>query len=661
MPFRLKSNKASYLLNIFVDGLLLLISFIIIYFVKRGNIEVEPAFLNFLPVYFLSWFFSTIAGKKFRLNGNKALIILLKPYILCILIQVGLLSVLLYGFKWFALSRFIIFGSVGLFFLSEIFLLSGSYIYPILFKKGKSAEPNFSFYFFLLEFLLITSTFLGIYFYKRGNLNLTDDYKAVFVILYFTWVFIGLSVHKFTVYSGRNYLKTLWPFVKATMIQLSVLSFFVFTFRILEYSRLILFGSVLIFAAFEYFVVTIAYLYKKPLESDETTLEFFHAGILSEPEEIIKEPESERLFKGKHKITDVEIEAIGFKKKLENVYLKNFPNVFKFLEETIDLNSIDLMTSEIISSGNPYNIEILPNDSLSFFLNLHEINDFRHINQYFMQVHDKLIWNGVFVSRFETYDKRHDRIFKKYTYYLAMIVYSFDFIWKRVFPKLPFFQKVYFAISKGRKRVFSKTEALGRLYFCGFEIIALEEIDNYIYFAVKKAKECSNESNPSYGPLFKMKRTGKGERSIYVYKFRTMHPYSEFLQDFITQRNGYGSNGKIGDDFRTTAWGKFLRKYWLDELPQLINVIRGEMRLIGARPLSNRVYKDYPEEIKKMRHKYKPGCFPPYVSLLMQNMEASIEAERIYLFEKEKRPIFTDVKYFGLAVYNILTNKIRSA
>jgi lipopolysaccharide/colanic/teichoic acid biosynthesis glycosyltransferase len=662
MPFYFKSKKISYFLNLSVDGFLLFASFFLIYFTKRGHIHIEPTFINFIPVYILSWFISTIAGRKFKSTGSDALFTHLKPYILSIFIQIGLLSIILYGFKWYELSRFIIFGSLGVFFLTEIFLLSGSYIYPFLFKKGKSVESNFSFYFFLLEFLLITATFLGVYFYKRGTIELSDDYKAIFVILYFTWIFIGLSIHKFRVYGGRNYLKTLWPFFKATIIQLGILSFFVFAFRILEYSRLILFGSVLIFAAFEYVVVTIVYLYKKPLESDEASIDFFHAGILSEPEEVKSESESERLFSGKYKITEAEIEARGFKKKLEHVYLKKIPDVFNFLDETIELNGIDLMTAEIISSGNPYNVEVLPDKFLSFFLNLHEVNDFRHINKYFMHVHDKLIWNGVFVSRFETYAKRRDRIFRKYSYYLATIIYFFDFIWKRIFPKLPFFQKIYFAVTKGRKRVFSKTEALGRLHFCGFEIIALEEIDNYIYFAVNKSKECSTEPNPSYGPLFKMKRSGKDDRSIYIYKFRTMHPYAEYLQNYLISRNGYSNNtDKILDDFRLTGWGRFMRKYWLDELPQIINFLKGDLSLIGVRPISKSGLQRFSPGFLEIREKYKPGCIPPYVALRMQSIDLYEESEKIYLTEKEKQPFLTDVKYFYLAMYNILTNKIRSA
>ncbi len=661
MPFHLKSKKASYWLNMGLDALLLLTSFFVIYYTKRGHVYVEQNFLDYLPLYLGAWFLASLLGRKFKSDKAQNLSDHLKPYIRSILLQIGFLSIFLYALKWFDLSRFIIFGSVGLFFLLELVVLSGSFAFPRMFKKEKSAVSNFSFYFFFFEFLLITGAFLGLYFYKRGTLELSDDYRAVFVIIYFVWIFIGILVHKFHVPAGRNYLQTLWPFVKSTLIQMGVISFFVFTFRVLEYSRLILFGSVALFALFEYLVVSLVYIFKKQPVTDEPQLNFFAAPLLREPEVEAAPPESERIYEGKYRIKDAEIESLGLRKKLQTVYLKKFPALFKFIDDTVDLDTVDMMTSEIIKSSTLYNVEVFPDNSLDFFMNLHEVNDFRRVNNYFLTVHQKLKWNGVFVGRFQTFTKRRQQIFKKYPYYLAAIVYLFDFIWTRVFPKLPFFQKVYFAFTKGRDRAFSKAEALGRLYFSGFEVVALEEIDDYIYYVVSKKKEPSAETSPSYGPLFKMRRVGKNGQPIYVYKFRTMHPYSEYLQEYITRRNGYAENGKIKDDFRATAWGKFLRKYWLDELPQLINVFRGEMRLVGIRPLSNRFLKEYPPEIRDLRLKYKPGCVPPYVALKMQDVESYIESERIYLTDKQKAPFTTDIKYFSLAVYNIVTNKIRSA
>ena len=61
-----------------------------------------------------------------------------------------------------------------------------------------------------------------------------------------------------------------------------------------------------------------------------------------------------------------------------------------------------------------------------------------------------------------------------------------------------------------------------------------------------------------------------------------------------------------------------------------------------------------------MRLKYKPGCITPYVALKMQSVGEYLQSERIYLEQKEKHPILTDVRFFFKAVYNILTRKIVS-
>jgi lipopolysaccharide/colanic/teichoic acid biosynthesis glycosyltransferase len=332
-------------------------------------------------------------------------------------------------------------------------------------------------------------------------------------------------------------------------------------------------------------------------------------------------------------------------------------DVHHFVTNHVDLsdnNTVILRTRSIET------INHLTNE-LTALVNLKKINDVRRVNKFFEEVNSHLKEGALYIGAVEVSEQRKARIFRKLPKSIANLIYTLDFILRRVLPKLNFTKGFYFFVTDGRNRVMSKAEVLGRLVACGFEIENLKSIGETLYFVAKKVRVPAYDLKPSYGPLFKMKRIGKNGKIIQVFKFRTMHPYAEYLQDYVIRTNGYQDIGKPADDFRIATWGKFLRKYWLDELPQLINVARGEMKLVGIRPVSTRFLNEFPEDIKALRLKQKPGCVPAYVSLLKQSVDGFIEAESIYLREKAKHPYTTDIKYLTKAIFNILSNKIRSA
>jgi len=641
-----------------LDGLLLFISFCVAYYAKRGHLffYTETVYIKALPMFTLSWVVSHIVTNKLANNGNEPFLLRPKAYIVSVFVFVGTMSLYLYALKLYDLSRLIVFGTICIYFMLEVFLFSGIYFKIRHLKK----KDIFSLIFFLLEFLIITGSFYAFYFFKRDSFALTKEYKIVLLLVYVSWCCIGLLVHNFHIPQERNYLKVIWPFLKSFFILISIISFFVFGVRIIEFSRLIIFGSLTVFALSEFFIVSGYYFLTEPSETDEPEITLFKTAILNEQlmlERIVKENKPE--FK-KHRLVEIVEHSISIRQKLENIYLKKFPELFQFIDRSLDLSTADIISSEVINSANLYNVEILPDDSFDLFINLHELNDFRRINQYLIEVNRILKQGGVFISRFEPKQKRRIHFLQKYPYYLANTLYFLDFIWKRCFPKLPFLQKVYFAATKGVNRVLSISEGLGRLYFCGFEVIDLTEIDSFLYFIVKKVEKPLDDVKPSYSPIFAMKRIGKHGKPIYIYKFRTMYPYSEFLQDYVVQRFGYGSKGKVRDDFRVTSWGKFLRRFWLDELPQLINFFKGDLALVGVRPVSERFLSEYPHDLKEIRLQHKPGCFPPYVAYRKQKIEEYIESERKYFLEKMRHPFLTDIKILFLVVYNIVTNKVRS-
>jgi exopolysaccharide biosynthesis polyprenyl glycosylphosphotransferase len=88
------------------------------------------------------------------------------------------------------------------------------------------------------------------------------------------------------------------------------------------------------------------------------------------------------------------------------------------------------------------------------------------------------------------------------------------------------------------------------------------------------------------GPvLFKQKRIGEGGRFFYIYKFRSMVVNAEALQATVTKTSADGKTlHKHKDDPRVTRIGRIIRKTSLDELPQLLNILRGDMSIVGPRP-----------------------------------------------------------------------------
>jgi lipopolysaccharide/colanic/teichoic acid biosynthesis glycosyltransferase len=328
-----------------------------------------------------------------------------------------------------------------------------------------------------------------------------------------------------------------------------------------------------------------------------------------------------------------------------------------YFAQFIELEDKDTL---VISTTNIFNI--LNHEKVNSILNLSRINNIRYVNKFFEEVNSKLDVEGRYIGCVETFDERKKRKKVNKIPVLRTVYFALEFIFLRVFPKVWGLKKIYFTVTRGRNRLLSKAEALGRLVSCGFEIIDYKHINGLLYFVVKKKTEPKFDMNPSYGLLYKMPRMGKNNKTIGVYKFRTMHPYAEYLHGYILDQNGYSESGKPADDFRLTPWGKFFRRYWLDELPQLLNVLKGELKLVGIRPVGERYFQDIPKELQELRKTQKPGCIPPYVSLNAKSDVESVQnAEKAYLIEKLKNPYFTDTKYFFKAIWNIVFKRKRSA
>lgn len=119
----------------------------------------------------------------------------------------------------------------------------------------------------------------------------------------------------------------------------------------------------------------------------------------------------------------------------------------------------------------------------------------------------------------------------------------------------------------------------------------------------------------SNGPIFfKQKRVGQFESEIEVYKFRSM----------VTDAESKGLKITVGRDPRITNSGHFIRKYKIDELAQLINVVNGTMSLVGPRPEVQEYINEYPKPIKDKVLSVKPGI-TDYASIEFKDENSMLE------------------------------------
>lgn len=287
------------------------------------------------------------------------------------------------------------------------------------------------------------------------------------------------------------------------------------------------------------------------------------------------------------------------------------------------------------------------------------MNALRYLNRYLRRANAKLKMDGYFICAFDTSGKRKIKIFSAYPKIIAYIIYYLDFFWNRMCPKMYLTRRFYYLCTKGVRKVFPRPEVLGRLYYTGFDVVCERYIhDRFCVIAQKKRLPCSEHH--VYGLFIKLRRVGKDGKLFNVFKFRTMFAYSEYLQSYVYENNELDLGGKFKDDYRITEWGKLLRKYWLDELPMIINILKGQMKLVGVRPLSQQYFNLYSPEIQQLRIKTKPGLLPPFYVDMPKSLKEIQESEKRYLEAYLEHPFKTDWKYFWAIFRNIVFKNKRS-
>jgi lipopolysaccharide/colanic/teichoic acid biosynthesis glycosyltransferase len=468
-----------------------------------------------------------------------------------------------------------------------------------------------------------------------------EGYWALFGVLAVLWVLVGMVVQVY-----RSYKETwFWQAWLALIVDAAILiglCWWLLPQMPWQLSPRVAQWTILVVGAMETFVVLMEHYWKYATNMTVQPIQIEHRSnaVAMRPDE----PRSELSMQSVHQSV--------LSVTTEEDYLM-----------LLDKARLDSRQTKSICDRNRFAFLQIPDYQYKTLVDLTLLNDAKGINRRFCIVNQKLPDDGRYVCCYRPQEYMKNKFLRSYPPVIRWFAYCLYFFRKRVLPRLMLTSRLYYDLNKGRKRMLSKTEVLGRLYYCGFEVDEIVPMGHIEYvFAHRHSQPYPQEQMKIYGPMIKLPRVCKNKEIRYFYKFRTMHPYAEYIQKYVFDaRGGMDISDKSNDDWRITTWGKFLRKYWLDELPMLINWLKGDVKLVGVRPLSKTMFETYPKWLQDKRTLCKPGLIPPFYIDHPDTFDELFASEDKYLTEYLAHPFRTDVKYFFLTMHSILTRKTHSA
>jgi len=513
-------------------------------------------------------------------------------------------------------------------------------------------EIRRSLLYLFIDILVLAVVFLFFVWIKPASRrHYLPTYFPPFIFFLAIWLAVSLSVDKYRLERKKSLRDILFPIIAGDMIVFGTVLTLIFAFQHFEYSRMIVFGTIS-FSFLAEVVLGSAFYYNRKLSRDAEKIDEFTVEMMKFRD---APPAVETLKEGQE--PEIGTEEVIQPINREIIVRQAGELVYDYVCRQLEGKRYRKL---VIDTSTSFNITAQPPDYYQCVINLRKINDFKRINKFFEAVNSILPYHGLYINSVQTNALKKRRILQKYPPVLNYLYYIAYFIFFRLFPKLPITKKFYFWVTNGYHRAISRAEALGRLYSCGFEVVDESEVNGLIYFTARKVREPFFDYHPTYGPLITLKRVGKNGKVIYVYKMRTMHPYSEYLQDYVYRKQSLQEGGKFRDDFRVSTLGRFMRKTWIDELPMVLNLLRGDLKIVGVRPISQHYLDLYEEAFRQRRMHYKPGLVPPFYADMPKTLEEIQASEARYLDSYDRHPLLTDTRYFFRAMYNIVLKRARS-
>jgi hypothetical protein len=503
----------------------------------------------------------------------------------------------------------------------------------------------------LADIVILTISFLALVWTKPASLrSYLPSHTPFFLGLALMWIIVSLINGK--MHRGKiiNFTTLFSRVLTSNIIAISITALAMYSIRAIQYSRTIVLGTALLATFLELVFGSIYMAYKKAVVQDYEDYDKYKTYKKPSEYELVKGVNGNGVKKEEHTEVNPGI-AMAIEKECG-------PEMTLAILKMTGSNFTD--QTAVLSTTTVFNITSLIKEKYDYLINLHKINDIKKLDIFLDAVNSKLEVEGFFFCCVETKDQRKQRLLKKYPPVLNYIYYSGDFIVKRILPKLKFTRGIYLFLTRGENAVLSRAETLGRISRAGFRIKQELFIGNLLCIEARKFAEPLLLNENVYGPLIALARVGIDGKMIKVYKLRTMHPYSEYIQNYVYEQHDLQVGGKFKNDFRITSWGAICRQTFLDELPMLKNFFQGDLKLIGVRPLSKHYFELYKKEVRERRIKYKPGLIPPFYVDLPCDLEAIQASELKYFNSFDKHPFITDFRYFWKSGWNILFMKARS-
>ncbi len=253
----------------------------------------------------------------------------------------------------------------------------------------------------VIDLIIIFLSFLFFAWIKPATVRIyLPTYFPSFLFFSFVWIFVSLIISKYELHKARKPKDVLVPVIIANLTILAVVTTLIYSFGAFGYSRLIVFGTILLSTIIEIFFAYFYFSYKRPVvvpEFDETIVRKPHF-YPADRSFIIDEKEKTKYLESRDQIKNIIIEESSI-------------NVYEFISKYVDVGNPQNM---LVSTTTQFNIDKLPAGTYQSIVNLRMINGIQRINKFFESVNARLPYGGIYIDSAETYPLRKQRILKKF-------------------------------------------------------------------------------------------------------------------------------------------------------------------------------------------------------------------------------------------------------